>query len=419
MVKYGCSARLRINGPRLIAWVACGMVGGWLAACSGGDGDPLLGRGSGGAGPGPGSGGQGTGGTGGAGGAGSGTGGGLQPGDPVDVLDGCVGVMAKAEGQLLPTDVIWAIDTSGSMTTSFPAIQAALTEFSMRMVNAGIDAHIVLLAGADAGLGGTTGLCVPVPLGSGRCGSTGADQAAADSLEPVFLHLDTPFGANQGMGVILDKHPLYKHMLRPDAWTQIVLTEDGVPLVSAGAVVDHLEGRAAATASPAWSPPLLPASWQFNGIVCKDGPGVGTCTFLAAVPTTTLELITATGGLLSNLDDASVAGAADPFAQLLDRLAEAVIVGARVGCEYDIPQAPDGQALDPNLVNVLHAGGAGTVVYPRLADNATCDDQLAWDYDDPTTPTQVVLCPAACQAVQSDPQSQVDVRFGCATQRPE
>jgi len=358
-------------------------------------------------------------GTGGATGAGTGGSSGVQPGDPTDALDGCVGVMAKAEGQLLPTDVIWAIDTSGSMTSSFPAIQAALTEFSTRMVAAGIDARIVLLAGAEAGFGGGAGLCVPGPLGSGQCGTTGADLPAADSLDPAFLHLDTPFGANQGMGVILDKHPLYEHMLRPGAWTQIVLTEDGIPPVAAGAVVDHLEGRASATATAPWSPPLAPATWQFNGIVCKDGPGVGTCTFLAAVPTTTLELITATGGLLSNLDDAGVMGAADPFSDLLDRLAEAVIVGARVGCEYDIPQPPDGEALDPNLVNVIHAGSAGTLLYPRIADGAACDDQLGWDYDDPAAPTQVVLCPAACQAVQTDPQSQVDVRFGCATQRPE
>ena len=177
-----------------------------------------------------------------------------------------------------------------------------------------------------------------------------------------------------------------------------------------------------ATASPAWDPPLAPASWQFNGVVCVDGPGVGTCSFLAVSPTPTLDLITSTGGLVSNLDDAGVMGAPDPFAALLDKLAEAVIVGARVGCEYDIPQPPDGEALDPSLVNVVHTSGAGSaVLYPRLADGLDCGDRLAWAYDDRTPPTQVLLCPKACAAVQSDAQARVEVRFGCATrvERPE
>jgi hypothetical protein len=71
------------------------------------------------------------------------------------------------------------------------------------------------------------------------------------------------------------------------------------------------------------------------------------------------------------------------------------------------------------VANSTGAAGVAAVVYPRLAMGATCADQLAWDYDAADPPTQVVLCPAACQAVQGDPQSRVDVRFGCATVRPQ
>jgi hypothetical protein len=324
---------------------------------------------------------------------------------------GCAAASARAEAQLLPTDVIWSIDTSGSMTASFPAIQAALTAFSSKVVAAGIDARIILLAGAGGGL------CVPAPLGSGMCGAAAtAGGSAPDSKEPGFLHLDLPFGSTQGMATILDNHASYKHLLRPNARTQFVLTEDGAPPMAASAVIEHIEGRTAATTSPAWSPGLVPGSYQWNGVVCKDGSGTSTCFIAFVVPQTTLDLISQTMGLLSNLDDAGKAGATDPFTALLDKLAEAVIVGAKVSCDYAIPEPPTGQTFDRNLVNVIYKSGTSDQLIPGLPKDTECKDSVAWKYDNDTAPTRVLLCPAACRLVQGDADAQVDVSFGCMTE---
>jgi hypothetical protein len=332
-------------------------------------------------------------------------------------LDECAGVKARAQAELLPTDVIWAIDTSGSMNASFPAIQQALTTFSEKVVAAGIDAHIILLAGAGGSGVGSQGLCVPAPLGSGTCGAAVvAKGAAPDSKEPGFLHLDLPFGATAGMATLLDNHASYKHLLRPNARTQLVLTEDGAPPITAAAVTEHVEGRTAATATPAWSPGLLPGSYQWNGVVCKDGTGTGTCLLAFGLPQTTLDLIQQTMGQLGNLDDAGKAGAADPFAALLDKLAEAVIVGAKVSCDYEIPAVPVGQTFDRKLVNVVYASGANNRVVPRAPEGVECKDAVAWKYDNELTPTRVVLCPAACTLVQADLAAEVDVSFGCETE---
>lgn len=329
----------------------------------------------------------------------------------------CGGVTARAEAQLLPTDVIWSIDTSGSMGASFPAIQAALNTFSQRIIAANIDAHIILLAGAGSG---GAGLCVPAPLGSGQCGTALTPGGSApDSREPAFLHLDLPYGSAQGVPTLLNNHNSYKHLLRPNARTQLVLTEDGAPQVSAAAVTAHVEGRMSATGSPAWMPGLIPGSYQWNGIVCSTGMGTGTC-FLAfgIVPQTSLDLVAQTQGLLRNLDDAGRPGATDPFADLLDRLAEQVIVGARVSCDYPIPAPPQGETFDRALVNVEYrsAGGAPQV-FLFADDNVPCSDDLAWKYqvDSAGAPTHVVLCPAACALVQNDVDAQVDVSFGCET----
>lgn len=325
--------------------------------------------------------------------------------------DDCGGVTARAEAQLLPTDVIWSIDTSGSMTASFPAIQQALNTFSQRIIAANIDAHIILLAGAS-------GLCVPAPLGSGQCGAAAVPGGSApDSREPAFLHLDLPYGSSEGIPTLLNNHNAYKHLLRPNARTQLVLTEDGAPTMTAAAVTAHVEGRMSATGSPAWTPGLVAGNYQWNGIVCSMGLGTGACLLAFLVPQTSLDLVTQTQGLLGNLGNAGTAGAPDPFADLLDRLAEQVIVGARVSCDYTIPDPPPGETFDRSLVNVELTNGAGqTQVFPRAPENVPCNDELAWKYDNETAPTRVVLCPAACTLAQTDAHAQIDVSFGCDTE---
>ena len=330
--------------------------------------------------------------------------------------DACGGVVERAAPLLVPTDVIWAVDTSGSMAASFPAIQQALTSFSQKVVAAGVDAHVVLLAGAGDDEDGGQGLCVPQPVGSGMCGAaTSPGGPAADSKAPTFLHLDLPFGWTQGMPTLLDHHEHYKHLLRPGARTQLVLTEDGSPLLTAEAITEHVEGRASATLGAPWSPGLAAGSYQWNGVICKDGIGTSTCLLAFGAPEATLSLISSTGGKLGNLDDASRAGTSDPFAALLDELATVVIAGAKVRCDYGVPPPPAGQTFDRDRVNVLYRSGAGELTFPRAPLGVECGDKAAWKFDDDVAPTRVELCPAACAQVQGDPLAEVAVKFGCET----
>lgn len=330
-------------------------------------------------------------------------------------LGSCAGIEASADARLLPIDIVWAIDGSGSMISAFPAIQQALSKFSQDVKAAGLDAHIVLLT--------SQGLCVPAPLGSGSCGSglgggLGGGflppASAPDSKAPAFLHLDVSFGANQGMGVILDNYAHYKQMLRPDARTHLVLTEDGVPPMSAKAVVDHIEGRVSASSSPAWSPALKPGSWVFSGVVCANGLGDGACNFAFLKPETTLSLISMSDGVSADLSLAGQQGA-DPFASLLTELAARVIVGAELSCEYDIPATPAGESFDRERVNVLYGSesGAEKKLIPRT--ESACGDTVAWTYDKDDAPTKILLCPKACELVRTGQDASLDVEFGCQT----
>jgi hypothetical protein len=329
-----------------------------------------------------------------------------------DDRDSCASVSSRAEPRLLPVDIVWAIDTSGSMTASFPAIQQALTSFSQRVSDAGIDAHIVLLAGAS--------LCVPAPVGSGMCGiGLGGGPgvpggllepgSAPDSKPPGFLHLDVPFGYGEGMPVILDNYPYYRELLRADARTHLVLTEDGSPGASADAVVERIEGRGA----QAWSPGLAPDSWNFHGVVCKNGVGGGACLLAVIPPTTTLQLVERSGGIAADL---ALAGSGmDPFTELLDELAARVIIGAELSCEYEIPAVPNGQTFDRNLVNVsVTSTQAASRTLPQAKSDA-CADNQAWAYDNDQDPKKIILCPAACDTLRAQADAALDVQFGCET----
>jgi hypothetical protein len=218
-----------------------------------------------------------------------------------------------------------------------------------------------------------------------------------------------------GMGVLLDNFPHYKHMLRENARLQLVLTEDGAPPMSSAAVTEHVEGRATATGSPAWTPPARAGDYTWNSVLCTQGRARGNCTMAAGVPTTTLELVEQTDGIVADLGNAGAANM-DPFGELLQRLAEAVVVGAAVSCDYEIPAAPAGETFDRNKVNVVYANTSGLdTTYPRVDAADRCGDLSAWHYDSLAAPTKVILCPRACESVQSDNAAIVKVGFGCET----
>lgn len=88
-------------------------------------------------------------------------------------------------------------------------------------------------------------------------------------------------------------------------------------------------------------------------------------------------------------------------------------IAARVrSCEYPIPTPPAGQALDPDLVNVLYTPDGGEAqTIARDASASDCSE--GWQYS--ADGASIVLCGAACERVRADPTGAVEVLFGCET----
>ena len=62
-------------------------------------------------------------------------------------------------------------------------------------------------------------------------------------------------------------------------------------------------------------------------------------------------------------------------------------------------------------INGGPASSLGQVSSP--ADCATVNG--GWYYDDPVSPTQIMVCPDVCQQIQSADTAEVNIEFGCQT----
>jgi hypothetical protein len=92
------------------------------------------------------------------------------------------------------------------------------------------------------------------------------------------------------------------------------------------------------------------------------------------------------------------------------RNALTVIVGSTLSCEYELPEPPDGQTLDPSLVNVqlTDDGEVETIL-----QNPDEDCGEGWRYSEDGT--QVVLCESTCERVRDNLRGSVKLIFGCET----
>jgi len=137
----------------------------------------------------------------------------------------------------------------------------------------------------------------------------------------------------------------------------------------------------------------------------------------------------------SNLDAIAYAGAGQPAfivstgdpdqtrSMFTDALAS--IRSVQAPCEIEMPEPPQGESFDKELVNVEFAtdSGATNLAYagPFAAAKgglATCPDVSAanpwyWTYDNEENPTKIILCDSACNATQGDATGRVNVKYGC------
>jgi len=147
--------------------------------------------------------------------------------------------------------------------------------------------------------------------------------------------------------------------------------------------------------------------------IASEGAAAGIKTYVIGV-----------GPNTGNLDAIAAGGASGSAimiptsapSQVSDDLRKAVgtIAASLLGCSYGLPTPPTGQTLDVNAVNVNYTPGGGALA--TLEYSADCSKPGGWHYDNPASPTQIVMCPAICDAVKNDISGgKIGIVFGCKT----
>lgn len=329
----------------------------------------------------------------------------------------CAETSAVANEGTLPADIVFLVDNSGSMTDEAKAVQASMNDFSTILTMSGIDYHVILIS---EGSGDPQGVCVPAPLGSGKC--------VGDEKLPTFRHVFENVGSNSGLEQLLSTYPKWKDSLRPNASRTIAIITDDDSNLSAAEFTKKLLALDPSFAgfkfdgifAPHEVDPLKCASCTLLNLPCAScDPCCGKDTFVnllctalpAAEGKVYKELTAQTMGVQGSLCQ-------QEFKPVFLDIAKAVVNGAKVPCVYAIPAAPNNETIDFGKVNVDYKGDANTPATSILyvpEGKAGCDANGGWYYDNPSSPKAIHLCEASCIDVQKTTTGKVNVKFGCAT----
>ncbi|MBW2528095.1 MAG: hypothetical protein JRI23_28195 [Deltaproteobacteria bacterium] len=389
------------------------------------------------------------GGTGGS--AGGGTGASINIGGMTGSGGGSSCAQSSAEATLVnrPVDIIIAIDNSGSMSAEIEEVEEQINaNFATIIDNANppIDYRVIMLS--RFGSYSSNGICVASPLGGipdansdGHCDSIPSQPVNTAK----FFHHAYTVSSHNALCLLLqyyttsDQYGLqpngYQDVLRDDSFKFfLVITDDGVGCSGGGysysdgnnvtggdTVAAQWDADVLALGPSHFGPDAANRNYSFWGITAlapyqpttgnpygdphpPTAPVItGECTPSAVDPGTGYQsLAVLTGGYrypTCGLD----------YTSIFQLMAQGVIQGAQVACEFEIPDPPPGETLDLDTVEVeWSSDGQPVTTFDQVGSVGECTATSF--YIDGNT---IHLCPDACAAVQADENAEISILFGC------
>ena len=128
------------------------------------------------------------------------------------------------------------------------------------------------------------------------------------------------------------------------------------------------------------------------------------CPTAVAAGTAYQALSMTTGGLRFPLCDTT------SYDAVFQAIADGVVSGATIACEFPIPDPPPGETIDLATVVVEYTPGGGGAAqhFHQVASAAVCEPD-GFYIEGPT----IKLCPDTCSVVQADPEAKLGILFGC------
>ncbi|MEZ4452770.1 MAG: hypothetical protein R3B09_25135 [Nannocystaceae bacterium] len=343
--------------------------------------------------------------------------------------------------EILPVDIIIAIDNSGSMGQEIVGVQNNINQnFAQIIENSGIDYRVIMVT-RHGKANPDESVCIEAPLSGIPMGG-----CANPPTQPVFnpgkfYHYSIEVASNNALcllGTSYNGTTKDVFNLEPNGWQTwlrlealkvfVVITDDRVNCSWNGTMNDANTVAAGNTVATQWEQKietLAPEhfgtdpqnrNFQFYSIVGmafnnpqdkawtpKDAIQTAKCNTAANPGTGYQALSNNTEVIRFPLCDTT------SYDVIFQAIADGVIKGAKIVCDFPIPEPPMGKTLDLDSIKVEYTPGMGV---PQVFDQVPSVDMC--------TPTsfyidggEVHLCPDACTAVQSDKDANIQLKFAC------
>ncbi|HEX2679022.1 MAG TPA: vWA domain-containing protein [Polyangiales bacterium] len=364
---------------------------------------------------------------------GAGTSGGTAGSDGPDVNAILAGGCAKATvaSALLPSNILFVIDRSGSMACNLPPItDSAACEKDPKRANPSEPSKWEItsdaLLAAIKTLPANATVAISYFSNDDNCGvhptpsvPFAPNNLAQQSTIDASLRSIKPAGGTPLVGATI---LAYEHM-HQQALAGAIFGNEFVVLLTDGQQSEQCSDTSRCTGAAECTDLLV------NTEVPKAaGPGVGIRTFVVGVPgsepaRTVLSEIAMKGGTAKAGCDPTQGNCHFDMSKETDlgpALSAALkeIAGQTVTCELPLPEPAMGK-LDLTLVNVIYS--PSTQGSPKLVPQdktKACDGGAnGWQYTEDNT--KIRLCGPICDTVRGDAGGRVDVVLGCPVHGPE
>lgn len=341
--------------------------------------------------------------------------------------------VAKSQAALVrkPVDVIFVIDNSPSMRQEIASVKQNIdVNFAKIMENppagqAKVDYRVVLVSlYGDTATLFTHPVCITAPLsGNGNC-----DPAPAVPVNTArFFHYSAKINSRDSFQKILDTYNRpdefnlapkgWSQWLRPDAYKVFVEITDDDEEESAS----WFESRLFAL-KPAHFGTAARRNYLMHAIAGMD-PKAGNPdnAYLPNEPlqNTTCDLSASGGGkaMRPGLNYQNLAKSTgglrfsvcyERFDTVFKRIAEGIVSGTQVACEFAVPPPPQGHTISERIRVDFTPGSGQGVSFSQIKNPAECGASSFY-----VDSGKVVLCPASCDVVRADPAGKVEVAFTC------
>jgi len=310
----------------------------------------------------------------------------------------CFEITSEAQSVKLPVDIVWMIDTSGSMGDEVDLINQRMNDFAAFIGASGIDYHVIVIADKETLGRHTFDICIGPPLSS--------SDECPDTDGEFYRHVRQHVGSHDGLEVILNTYPDYRDFIRDDSMVHFIAVSDDESSLSSNQFKQRITQL---------DNPRLSFRWIFHSIVSDyyenfwgmekgcSGPYGDAVSHGEQY----IKLSEHTDGIFSEICTAD-------WDSIFQTIAENVLTSNSMPCAYSIPETPDGLVVDFSQIDVdmtITENGQETEVHlQRVNSEQECNGDSTWYFDDNNSPTIIFLCPTACG---NEITGEIHINFKC------